>query len=426
MSNHDIVGDLMVNVHHNIVCGWVIMSPLRRLDDHDYHRTRPAPRSDPAALARRTPPRHLPRLEPYDRMVRQMVGRISARSCDRLCRPLACAAPLTPADARLCGASGGHNAPDARTGYHAPDALRLDWRTCDLGTPPGVARLALAQRTDYSAHSRTAPPDPPTRRGHEYGLLSLATRLGRECHLRHRYHYQVCARWRGNPALSYHRSLLARRLLDAAQGHDQSHKLRPSAAQLGDDRAAQPASIRQRRHLLRWAHPCARVGSGRAIVSVLWDRTALHAVLRTQAQLPDRKLPQSVEQQLLVAARVHHSQRGSSGDTALLALVYAPVLSAGTGEPDSGSGTPLCDDTAAERSLAHLDPSRAGVLDGWEAAFHAQSRPQRSRRSVERSLASRPQVEWRIHSRDDQHPGADDYLLASGQRRDRLAPDQNT
>src|SRR5215217_5923850 len=236
MSNHDIEGVRMVRSHSHIVCTYVIMSLPRRPDDHDYKRTERAPRSDPTTFTRRTSLRHLSRLEPRHFLVRQMVGRISAQPRDRFCRPLTCSAPFSPADAYQCRASGARSPADTRTSHDAPDALRIDWRTRDLGSPQGAATLALAQRTDYSAHPGPAPSHPPARREHQCGLLSLATRLGRECDPRHRYHYQACARRSRNPELSYHRSRLARRLLDAAPEQDQSHKLRPFAAKLGDTR----------------------------------------------------------------------------------------------------------------------------------------------------------------------------------------------
>src|SRR5688572_19140471 len=114
--------------HYDNICIYVIMSPLRRLDEHDQKRTRPAPRSHPAALARRTPLRYLPRLESRYLLVRQMVGHISTRPTHRLCRPFACPAPFAPADAHLGRTSRGHGAAVAGTGYDPPNALRLDWR----------------------------------------------------------------------------------------------------------------------------------------------------------------------------------------------------------------------------------------------------------------------------------------------------------
>src|SRR5207247_4659917 len=133
----------MVGSNHDIVCTWVIMSPTRRPDDHDYKRTNLAPRSDQAALARRTPLRDLSRLEPRHLVLRQMVGRISAQSPHRLCRAFACPAPLAPADACDCRASRAQAAADARTGHDTPHALRLDWCACDQATPQGIARVSL-------------------------------------------------------------------------------------------------------------------------------------------------------------------------------------------------------------------------------------------------------------------------------------------
>jgi hypothetical protein len=81
--------------------------------------------------------------------------------------------------------------------------------------------------------------------------------------------------------------------------------------------------------------------------------------------------------------------------------------------------------TAAERSLAPTDPTGALAAHGRTAAFPAQGRPERCNRSAQRGLATRPQVERRLYSRDDQHGRADNWLLASGQRRGQLATAQS-
>src|SRR5215218_4717446 len=118
------------------------MSPTRRLDDHAYKRTRPTPRSDPAALRRPTPCRDLSRPLPLSLLVRQMVGRISTQSSIRFCRPLASAAQLaTPIPA--CNWSNSRlTSSAARTGGYAPDPLRLDWRPRYLDASQALAALA--------------------------------------------------------------------------------------------------------------------------------------------------------------------------------------------------------------------------------------------------------------------------------------------
>src|SRR5918911_1176771 len=113
----------MVKDSHDIVGSSVIMSPPRRLDDYEHHRTRPTPRSHPTALTRRTSARYLSRFEPLSFLVRQMVGRISTRPADHFCRPLSSTAPFaTPNRSRNCS-SGRLTAPPFRTGYHSPNPL---------------------------------------------------------------------------------------------------------------------------------------------------------------------------------------------------------------------------------------------------------------------------------------------------------------
>src|SRR6266487_2986588 len=415
----------MVRSNHDIVCICVIMSPSRRLDDHDLKRTSLAPRSDPPALARPTPLRHLSRLEPRHFLVRQMVGRISTQSHHRLCRPLACSAALAPADACQCGAICAHSSSNARTGQHSPNPLRLDWRASDSNTPQAVAPLSLAQRTDHSAYSGPAPLDPPTWRCKHCGILSLGASLGRECDLRHRHHHQASARWSGNPELSYHRPLLARSLFESAPRQDHSYELPASAAQLGLLGAARSASIRQRRRVRGWPHPSACAWSSRALVPVLWRRAAVHAVLRTQAQLSDRKLSLAVGQRVLVAPPVWHALRGRRAKSTVPALVYVSLRATRALGPDPRATSTRRACAAAECQSAPIDPRGTLAADGGTASFSAQSRPQRCNRSVERSLAAWISVEWRVCACDDQHTRADTQLLAQGQCRERLAVDQN-
>src|SRR6266542_2566867 len=290
----------MVSCNHDIVRVVSVLSHRRKYYGQQHKRASLAPRSDPPPLGRRESRRDLPRFGSLAALVRQVVGRVSAKPSHRLCLPLALSAPLAPAAARR----------------------------------------------------------------------------------------------RRNPELSYYRSLLARGLLDAASGQDQPHMLRPSAENLGILGAARDAAVRQRRRLLWRTHPPTCAWSGRAHLSVLWGRAAVHALLRTQAQLSDRKLSQSLGEQLLVAARVHHDLRGRSRDGALQALVYVPILSTRTLGADHSAGATRCERAPTERSLAQLDPTGALAADGGTDPLPAQSRPQRCDRNTERSLASRLQVEW--------------------------------
>src|SRR5262245_35143566 len=96
----------MVNNSHDIVGSSVIMSLTRRLDDHEHHRTTPTPRSDPPAPTRRTPARYLSRFESLSFLVRQMVGPLSTRPADHVCRPLASAAAFATPNRSGNGSSG--------------------------------------------------------------------------------------------------------------------------------------------------------------------------------------------------------------------------------------------------------------------------------------------------------------------------------
>src|SRR5437867_10843374 len=132
----------MLRSNHDIVRVLSVLSHRRKYYGQQHKRASLAPRSDPPALGRRESRRDLPRFGSLAALVRQVVGRVSAKPQNRLCLPLALSAPLAPAAARAYRASGARASAAARTSHDRPDALRLEWWTHYLGTPQGIARVS--------------------------------------------------------------------------------------------------------------------------------------------------------------------------------------------------------------------------------------------------------------------------------------------
>src|SRR6266581_2084536 len=233
LSAHDIVGGVTPHSAHDIVEPWLIMSPLRRHDEHPTFRTSPSPRGDSPPPAGRAAYRDLPRLGSQFALVRQVVGRIPAQSADRLCRPLA-GAPYLAAPPPTPGRAGGRSrASDPRSRHHSPNPLWLDWASGHSGPPASLGGAALAQLGDDSTPLGSSWTDPPAGRRPRGGTVSVADRLGAQCDSRYRHHHPPFAGRAGDSALSHYRSLQPRRGADPTPRQDQRYGLRPSAADVG-------------------------------------------------------------------------------------------------------------------------------------------------------------------------------------------------